>query len=268
MMRTIKFMYRTGIFTYKALFDWINPPDFVVVKVAVPFFLVLTFVLIADYGAALTGQDPQRFIDFVVIGNALYVSTFNTLMGPLFFVFNERREGTLELLFSTPVNRPLLSIAKSTIHILDGILGVFIVLFYGFFLFGLRLSFTGLLYIGFISLITVVSMVGFGLLFSALSLYYREPHPLASMMLSATMVFCGVTFPVSMLPSSFQVISRMLPLTYGIEAARSAAVEHFSAVPALLGYEIIIGIVLFCLGSLTLIFFEHLAKKQGRLVFF
>jgi ABC-2 type transport system permease protein len=268
MMRHIKFMYRTGIFTYKALFDWITPPDFVVVKLAVPFFLVLTFVLIADYGAALTGQDPQTFIDFVVLGNALYVSTFNTLMGPLFFVFNERREGTLELLFSTTVNRPLLNIAKATIHIVDGIFSVFIVLFYGFLLFGLRLSCSSFMYIIVIVIVTVASMIGFGLLFSSLSLYYREPHPIASMMLSATMVFCGVTFPVGMLPGAFQVISRMLPLTYGIEAARMAAVEQFSAIPHLLICEAIIGVILFIFGSVFLIFFEYLAKKHGKLVFF
>ncbi len=268
MIRTCKFMYRTGIFTYKALFDWITPPDFVVVKLAVPFFLVLTFVLISDYGAALTGQDPQEFINFVVIGNALYVSTFNTLMGPLFFVFNERREGTLELLFSTPVNRPLLNIAKATIHVLDGLFGVFIVLFYGFVLFGLRMSLSSFLYVTGIVVVTVACMLGFGLFFSALSLYYREPHPIASMMLSATMVFCGVTFPVNMLPGVAQIISRMLPLTYGIEAARLAAVGQVTGIPSLLLYEIIIGVILFCLGSLALIYFEHLAKKRGQLVFF
>lgn len=267
-MREFKFMYRTGIFTYKALFDWITLPDFVVVKLAVPFFLVLTFVLISDYGAALTGQDAQQFIDFVVIGNALYVSTFNTLMGPLFFVYNERREGTLELLFSTPVNRSLLNIAKATIHVLDGIGGVFIVLFYGIVFFGLRLSFSSFVYIVVTVVVTVGSMMGFGLFFSAVSLYYREPHPVASMMLSATMVFCGVTFPVSMLPGGAQVISRMLPLTYGIEAARLAAGGQGSVIFPLLVCEMIIGAVLFCLGSLTLTFFERLAKKRGQLVFF
>lgn len=267
-MRTLKFMYKTGIFTYKALFDWITPPDFVVVKFAVPFFLVLTFVLISDYGAALTGQDAQQFIDFVVIGVALYVSTFNTLMGPLFFVFNERREGTLELLFSTTVSRPLLSIAKSTIHVIDGVFAVFVVLFYGLVLFGLQLSLVSFVYITVVTFVTVASMMGFGLLFSALSLYYREPHPVASMMVTAIMVFCGVTFPVGMLPGAAQVVSRVLPLTYGIEAARLAAVEHFSTIPYLLLYEIIIGVILFCFGSVVLIYFEQLAKKRGRLVFF
>lgn len=268
MIRTFRFMFRTGVFTYKALFTWINPPDFVVVKLGVPFFLVLTFVLISDYGATLTGQDAQSYINFVVMGNALYVSTFNTLMGPMFFVFNERREGTLELLFSTPVNRPLLNIAKSTIHIVDGIFGIFIVLFYGVALFGLRFSFASLLYMVVIAFVSVISMMGFGLLFSALTLYYRQPQPLISMMLSITMFFCGVTFPISMLPSSVQIISKMFPLTHGIEAARLAAVEEFSTIPTLLCYEIILGAMLFCFGSLVLIYFEHLAKKHGKLVFF
>ena len=87
-------------------------------------------------------------------------------------------------------------------------------------------------------------------------------------MLSATMVFCGVTFPVSMLPGGAQIISRMLPLTYGIEAARLAAVGQVTGIPTLLLYEIIIGVILFCLGSLALIYFEHLARKRGQLVFF
>lgn len=268
MIRTLKFVFRTGIFTYKALFTWINPPDFVVVKLGVPFFLVLTFVLISDYGAALTGKDAQSYINFVVVGNALYVSTFNTLMGPMFFVFNERREGTLELLFSTPVNRPLLNVAKSVIHIIDGMFGIFIVLLYGVVLFGLRLSFSSFLYMVAIAFLSVISMMGFGLLFSALALYYREPHPIVSMMLSVTMFFCGVTFPISMLPPPLQYISKMFPLTHGIEAARLALVEQFSSIPTLLFDEIMLGALLFCLGSFVLIYFEHLAKESGKLVFF
>ncbi|MBU7013500.1 MAG: ABC transporter permease [Theionarchaea archaeon] len=268
MMRTLKFVFRTGIFTYRALFTWINPPDFVVVKLGVPFFLVLTFVLISDYGAALTGQDAQSYINFVVVGNALYVSTFNTLMGPMFFVFNERREGTLELLFSTPVNRPLLNIAKSAIHIGDGIFGIFIVLLYGVTLFGLRMSVLGSLYMIVIAFLSVISMMGFGLLFSGLALYYRQPHPIVSMMLSATMFFCGVTFPVGMLPQSLQYISKAIPLTHGIEAARLAVIEEFSPIPMLLARELIVGALLFCLGSFVLGYFEHLAKKSGKLVFF
>ncbi len=268
MIRTLKFVFRTGIFTYKALFTWINPPDFVVVKMGIPFFLVLTYVLISDYGAALTGQDAQWYINFVVVGNALYVSTFNTLMGPMFFVFNERNEGTLEMVFSTPVNRPLLNFAKSFVHIVDGMLGIFIVLFYGIVLFGVRLSFSSLLYMVMIAFVSVISMMGFGLFFSALAVYYRQPHPIISMMLSVIMFFCGATFPISMLPHSVQYVSKMLPLTHGIEAARLAMVKEFSTIPLLLFREIVLGALLFCLGSFVLIYFEHLAKKHGKLVFF
>jgi len=132
--------------------------------------------------------------------------------------------------------------------VIDGVFAVFVVLFYGLVLFGLQLSLVSFVYITVVAFVTVASMMGFdGLCYYGL--LRRD-------------------LPGGMLPGAAQVVSRVLPLTHRIEAACLAALEHFSTIPYLLIYGVIIGVILFCFGSIVLIFFEQLAKKRGRLVFF
>ena len=68
------------------------------------------------------------------------------------------------------------------------------------------------------------------------------------------------------LPSFLQAVSRILPLTYGIEGARKAVLgASFDEVKYLIGAEALFMVVLIVLGYFFFRYFEQKAKKKGSL---
>jgi ABC-2 type transport system permease protein len=80
------------------------------------------------------------------------------------------------------------------------------------------------------------------------------------------LIFCGVNFPTQELPQPLQLISYIFPLTYGVEAGRMAiAGATLIDISPLLCQMLIVGFVSITLGYIFFRFFEHFARKSGRI---
>jgi ABC-type polysaccharide/polyol phosphate export permease len=71
-----------------------------------------------------------------------------------------------------------------------------------------------------IVLLTMLSYVGLGLIFSALILLFRTTGPIPTLVLTASMFLGGVYYPASVIPSWIRNVAEFLPLTYGLRAIR------------------------------------------------
>ncbi len=84
------------------------------------------------------------------------------------------------------------------------------------------------------------------------------------MWLCLLLMLCGVNFPVSRLPEWLQMISLLLPMTRGVQAARLALVGApvGQILPLLVG-EILVGLVYVLAGYLVFRWFEEFARRGG-----
>jgi len=83
-----------------------------------------------------------------------------------------------------------------------------------------------------------------GFAFSALTLRVRETaQTLANLGQFAFMVFCAPFFPFSVLPPFLQNVSRLVPLSYAVDAFRSTLMGYPPGFPELAPIEVEIAIV-------------------------
>ena len=100
----------------------------------------------------------------------------------------------------------------------------------------------------------------------AFGLRGRDIFFFANLMIFVFLLFCGVNVPIDSLPSWMQQISKILPLTHGIEAAREVAGgSSLGDVSGLVWTEAAIGAVYATLAYGLLRFFEFDGRRRASL---
>jgi ABC-2 type transport system permease protein len=74
----------------------------------------------------------------------------------------------------------------------------------------------------------IPSIYGLGFAFASVVIAAREASTFVFLVRGLVMIFCGITFPISLLPGWMQGIARWMPQTYIIHAVRSAALAGAS----------------------------------------
>ena len=94
----------------------------------------------------------------------------------------------------------------------------------------------------------------------------RDVFFASNLMYFLTLLFCGTNVPLGTLPGWMQAIGRSLPLTHGIEAARSVAEgAALGEVSGLVRTELLIGAV-YALGAYVLFrVFEIEGRRRASL---
>ncbi|HEY4690435.1 MAG TPA: ABC transporter permease [Anaerolineae bacterium] len=169
----------------------------------------------------VTGPLTTDYFTFLLVGGAFskYVEiNMRTLPDTL---REEMLVGTLEPLLSTATPTTLALLGPSLFILVEGTLLVTVQLVIGAF-FGADFSranwpaavcLTGLM---------VGCLFCWGVISAAFTLRYKRQDPVNNIVGAITYVFSGVFFPVSMLPPAMQVISYLLPFTYGLQGLRGA----------------------------------------------
>lgn len=249
-----------ALLSYIALFHWLRPTTYLASKIFMPLAQILFFTYLGTFA---TGRDNTSFF---VIGNAMQIAAVSGIYGVTMSIGGDRWNGTLPYLFGTPANRLIMFVGRASIHIVDGMLGVFIGFIWGVLLLGLDLSHTDLLALTLTILITTFSTSGLGLMMGSLSLVTRNVMFINNTVYFALLIFSGANLPIVSLPSWMQTISQLLPLTRGIAAARFLIAGGMLAdVSTLLLGEFIIGCVYVFFGFRLFRWFEIQAKRRGTL---
>lgn len=257
-MDSLRTAYSSAVFSYKGLLTWIEPRNYFGMKFVVPLLQMAFFA----YVAKNAGGDEA--MSYAVVGNMVQLCAFTSVLGMSMAVGMERFFGTLPLLLVTPTSRFALFMGRSGIYVLDGVTSTLVGLFYAAVVFDVDFSQADPFLLVLIFFITSFALSGFGLLIGSLSLYTREVVAVANAAYFALLIICGVNFPVTELPSVLQSVSKILPLTYGIEATRKVVSgASFYEVQSLIGAEILFMVVLIIVGYFFFKYFEQKAKKAG-----
>lgn len=208
------------------------------------------------------------YLSFITIGNAFYVFVFAAAFVVGRVMFWERAMGTIEATFMTPMNRLAYMagvMVAAAVNSLIDFIAVFIVgMLFGFQVtsFNVPLFFSS-------ALLTALALFGMGLMVNAITLSFRDRTTTSNTLMILFMVFSGIVCPVELMPHWAQIISKVLPLTYGIKVMRSSLlrIATFDAIYDLATLSIL-GAVYIGIGALTLRLIERNLKKKALLSVF
>jgi len=188
----------------------------------------------------------QNYFQFMAPGIIAMVVVMAVMIGLAASISREKELGTLDGILVAPIPRLCIILGKALSQTTRGLLQGSIVLLLSIFLFGVKI-YGSIPLVVLLLFLGVFSFIGLGILISALAAE-QETAMMIMMTLTFPMIFLsGVFFPIEQMPGFMQIISRILPLTYAIEALRKVII--LGAGISSLGKELII---LITFGTITL----------------
>ncbi|MDN5356885.1 MAG: ABC transporter permease [Candidatus Methanomethylophilaceae archaeon] len=242
-------------------FTIVHPLTRLLVIMCTNLFSMYFFFLLASYVG-----NPNVSPEYVIIGNVVQSVSTSTLYSATNISGTEKHTGTLEPILSSPSRLFFVFFGKSIFSISTGFVSVSISLLYAAFLFGVDFSSANIGAVALICVLTCLSLAGMGLAIGSIGIYLRTSAILANLFGYIGLLICGVNFPISYLPEWLQLFSYGMPLTYAVEATRSAVDGSALAVMAEpLLVMVSLGIVYLIAAWFVFGFFEKISRKRGSL---
>jgi ABC-2 type transport system permease protein len=237
-------------------------------------FLIIVIITLAASMFApgnIQAESNTQTAGLVVYGFILFIYLSDTLWSIGYNVRREQKQGTLEQLYLSPASKFASLAARVTLTLFwTGLLSIGAVVLMSA-LFG-KLPFANGLLGFYILALALSGTFGSGFAFAALTLRVKEAgQTLANLFQFAFMVFCAPFFPFAVLPESVQYISRLIPLSYAVDAFRSTLMGYPSGYPELapISTELVIvtlfGLLMPPLGLWLYRREENRARRQGHL---
>jgi ABC-2 type transport system permease protein len=212
----LRLFFLGGLFSYRALFNWIRPITYLTTMLGSPLFQILFFAYLGRFAGL-------RDDTFFVVGNAVQVSAMSGIYAMTLTIANERNFGTLSPLLATPANRPAVFLGRALPVIANGLFVSAFGFGVGLLLLDFNLSWEQVPALATVLVVTVTSCTGLGMLLGSIGLRARDVFFASNLVYFLMLLVCGVNIPVEELPAWLEAIGRAVPLTHGIEAAREIA---------------------------------------------
>lgn len=260
--------------------NWTEPWLFVIYSIIKPiaaaFILVLMYVVFAAIGNI---QAPALFA-FMYVGNAFFIFVGSVLFGT-FQVIQSDREWyqTIRYVYISPISYYVYIMGRAFSKILVSAFAVLITIGFGVAFLGVPLDMTwsdvpvflAALVLGLFCLLAIGITLG-GVTF----LMARHTQTLAEAVPGIFYVFCGVLYPLSILPVGLQDVGKLIPLTYWFDLSRRLLLPQslMASVPTglsgfdnttILAFLAISSAVFFALSLGVFKLGEYLARKAGKI---
>lgn len=203
-------------------------------------------VLISDYFSRelITSQMPVD-PDFLLYPIALHVETIVPgggssfdFVAPGFIAMNvmmsgltalgaalarERESGTLAGVLMAPIARTAIILGKTISFTIRNLFQGAITITMAILIFGITIRGNPLLIAG-ILIIGTISFLGLGIVATAITKEQESAQLILGLLQFPMMFLSGVLFPVEQMPSFLQSVSKVLPLTYAVDALRKVMI--------------------------------------------
>lgn len=219
-------------------------------------------------GEAQGGKDPSDLILYLAIGTLVWSFLNSVFMNMAEMIAMERWEGTIEYTMMAPISRLTHMFGQSLFSIVYGVIRAALLLLVLALFFDINLGGANLPGALLTILFGSISFVGFGIMAAVLPLLYPEKGEQMTFIISSILLLVsGVYYPTDVLPGWMQLLSRLSPATYVLEAMRKAVLDGTGTVdllPKMLPM-LLIGLITIPAGLLVFGYFERYAKRTGRL---
>lgn len=211
-----------------------------------------------------TGLD--EYVGYIAVGTMIWMWQNIVLWNVGGSLRNEQMRGTLESNWLSPTWRFSYLLGSSVPQLVSMLMLMFVATLEYIFLF--NVNFEGSLWLSLLVILAAVpSVYGLGFAFASLVITLKESNAFVFLVRGIVMVFCGITYPIAMLPEWMQAVSKWLPQTYIIHGVRTAALstEGFSAIAFDLQMLVIFGIFWLVIGYMLFNRMERRARKTGAI---
>jgi ABC-2 type transport system permease protein len=206
------------------------------------------------------------FIGYIVIGTTVWMWQNIVLWDVGFSLRNEQLRGTLESNWLSPTWRFSYLLGHTGPQILTMLMFISVTALEFGLLFGVRLN--GSVWMIFLMMLAAIpSIYGLGFAFASLVITVKEANAFVFLIRGIVMIFCGITFPISLLPGWMQSIAKWLPQTYLIHGMRSAAFSNAGITelaPDLIPL-LLFGAFWLVIGYSTFLWMERRARRTGAI---
>lgn len=261
---------RASRIVFMMQFGWMKPGLYALTLLFRPVTQVLFFGLVARF---VTGQTD---VGYWVIGNASLACLMSSFYSVANVLQDERSNGTLSLMALAP--RSLLYVFAGRIWLVaaHGLVSTAVSLAVGVLAFGMDVSEIAWAPFGLALLTAVFATSSLGAAVGSLGMYTDAVNIVNNVVASLLLIFSGINYPVSILPSWLQPVAKMLPMTHGTAAARLAAgLDTTGLGPAaalkfgaLAGTEALVGLGWLAVGWLLFAWATRRARRDGTLDLF
>jgi ABC-2 type transport system permease protein len=184
------------------------------------FYYVARFVDSPQLQHALP-QDETYFA-FSLIG-FVFFDYLNAALDTFDRSLEEARDsGTLEHLLVTQTSLPVILAGSAIYPFVATTLRIAVYIAWGAILFGFPLREANWLAVASVLLATLLAFSGLGILSASYLLLFKRGNPAKWFLLGVSSVAGGMLFPVSVLPDWLQLVARLNPVTYALDAMRAA----------------------------------------------
>lgn len=274
----VGFVYRTFwasmVSTLKMVTRYVSLGGLIAFNLAVPLFYVFTSWVISNFVPQTTFFPSKTgitdYMSYLSIGFAFSSFIFSAAFGGSQAIRGEQQQGTAELVFVTPANKIAWLLGKMMGQLIFGVISFCIILFSGFLLFGFHPEAPPNIPVAVLSIIlTMLAMTSFGFLYGGICFLAKREEELSQVLWPLMTFFSGLAFPIEILPAWAKLIAQIIPLTWGLDAARRALLLGAGiSDPSLLtglGILSLLTVVLLPIGTLLFSKLENTAKKNGTL---
>jgi ABC-2 type transport system permease protein len=254
---------------------FVRYPSWVIALFIWPIIFPLSYVFTAH---ALSGKDGSGMLQFqaatgvhdytgyIAIGTIIWMWQNVVLWNIGFSLRNEQLRGTLESNWLSPTWRFAYLLGSSAPQLLSMFMFLTVSAIEFVLVFGVH--FQGSLWLTLLVMLAAVpSIYGLGFAFASLVITVKEANAFVFLVRGIVMIFCGITYPISILPDWMRSIATWLPQTYIIHAVRSAALST-AGLPAILGdlkALVLFGIFWLVFGYLVFNWMERRARRTGAI---
>jgi ABC-2 type transport system permease protein len=183
-----------------------------------------------------------------------------------FALREEQMRGTLESNWMSPSWRFSLLLGNSVVQMVVMLIfiGVSLVEFTVFY--GVRFNGDPLLVV-LMFLVSIPSIYGLGFAFASVVITAREANAFVFLVRGLVMIFCGITYPIAVLPGWMQSVAQFLPQTYIIYGFREAMLNsaNFETLWPVYQILLIFGAFWLAVGFALFRRMERRARRTGAL---
>ena len=201
-------------------------------------------------------------VGYIVIGTIVWMWQNVVLWNVGFALREEQLRGTLESNWLSPAWRFSLLLGNSAVQMVTMLIFIAVSLIEFSLLYGVRFNGDPLLVL-LLFLVSIPSIYGLGFAFASVVITAREANAFVFLVRGLVMIFCGITYPIAVLPGWMQGVAQFLPQTYIIYGFRAAMLNGADFSALLPVYEILLVFGAFWL-AVGFALFRHMERRARR----
>ena len=207
-----------------------------------------------------------NYAGYIVVGTTIWMWQNMVLWSVGFALRDEQRRGTLETNWTAPAWRFAYLLGSSAVQLFLSLVMLVVSALEYALLLGVQYHGNPLLVLLMV-LACVPSIYGLGFAFASLVIAAKEANTFVFLVRGLVMVFCGITYPVLIMPAWMQNIAAWIPPTYMISGIRKAALggADLQALLPELRALLLFGVLWLAVGYALFNWMERRARQLGSI---